>query len=80
MTDGVAAAAGLLAKGWSAAQRVALDADTTRLRALSPGDGIREFLALAELAQQLAPAASGQEDHLAALVRVAAAFHWRSAV
>lgn len=67
------AAAGLAAKGWAAAERVAVAADDARLRRMSPSDGIREFLALAGLAAGLAPPAT-DDEHLAALIAVAAAF------
>ncbi|MBI5489909.1 MAG: hypothetical protein HY905_21415 [Deltaproteobacteria bacterium] len=70
----VPAAAGLMNKGWAAARQVADDAQTVRLRPMSPADGIREFLALAALAEQLAPAAPGRDDHVAALMATAAAF------
>lgn len=75
VADAVPAAAGLVTKGWSVARQLALEADTARLRAMSPGEGICEFLALAELAQRLAPAGCGADDHLAALIAVARLFH-----
>jgi hypothetical protein len=70
----IPAAAGLALKGWSAARRLALDADTARLRATAPEASVSEFLALVALARRLAPANLGSDEHLAALVAVAAAF------
>jgi hypothetical protein len=67
------AAGGLLAKGWAEAERVVARAEAARLNAMSPSDGIREFLALAGLAARLAPPPADGE-HLASLVAVAAAF------
>ena len=75
VADSVPAAAGLVTKGWSVARQLTLGADTVRLRAMSPGEGVCEFLVLAELAQRLAPADCGADDHLAALIAVARVFH-----
>ena len=77
MASGTTAAAmGLLRKGWAEAERVARRAETARLRAMTPAQGIEELLHLASIARALAAgdAAAPEEEpgHLRTLMAVSA--------